>query len=379
MPSGTLLRLFKLAVHRGLIAKDPAMRLVKFLANTDKETVSTSGIIASASRMISLYAARCEVSETTGWNDLRRLIGYGFVRQLQAAAPGYTASYRVCYPVALVDEHMPDLPPGLARELPHRRQAEDDAQAQPPEAADPPGDADEHQGDDAPAPPCGELKTSPIPREGTTPGDHRTERTRRCQHRTGGKIGTEEEAQAADVLAACRRRWLAQRGPHRMPGRAELSRVETLTALALRHAGRGEVEQVLTELVGSAADLPAVLAWRLGRIVGAAGQVRQVAADDEGRRHAEMVTTIGNSAPTPTAATEFAALRARLGPTASAPAPPSMTSPSPRRSRTATAASTGRRSRSARPAPQRANEGHRQTLARDDTRKHPLVITCHHV
>jgi hypothetical protein len=50
-----------------------------------------------------------------------------------------------------------------------------------------------------------------------------------------------------------------------VPGRAELARLEAMTALALRHVPRGEIIQLLTWHVASARDLPGVLVWRLGQ------------------------------------------------------------------------------------------------------------------
>jgi hypothetical protein len=276
--------------HRGLLADEPALRMARFLADTD--TADGGGIIADVPAMIGAYAARARVSRQTAWTDLGRLIGYGLVRQLQAAAPGYRARYRLSYPAAFVDAEMPGLPPDLASALPHRKKAEADRETAPeqaPDGADPGPDGDH---DDAPGGrPCGGLDPSPITREGKTPCPDRPGKTHAYHGRsTWGKDPTgEEKAQAAEVLRACRPRWLAQRGPQGTPGPAELGLVEHLTAVALRHAGPSELVPVLTQMIASASDLPGVLAWRLTRLTAAAEHARHIAVDDDGARTAAML------------------------------------------------------------------------------------------
>jgi hypothetical protein len=115
------------------------------------------------------------------------------------------------------------------------------------------------------------------------------------------------------VLAATAGEW---RGPARrapVPGCAELARVEAMTALALRHVPRGEVIQLLTERVANAREPPGVLTWRLGQMLTAArrDQSRQVLADEDGIRYAEMLAARGNT-PGPGARAAIAAARAEL-------------------------------------------------------------------
>jgi hypothetical protein len=310
--------------HRGHLAGAPALRMARFLADTD--TVSKAGIIRDVPAMIAAYRARCHVSRQTAWTDLGRLVERGMVRQVQAAAPGYPACYRLSYPAAMVDAEMTRLPPDLARELPHRRQQQ--AAGEPGESGG--DDASQDQArDDGPGPgggqepeqtgeagSCGRLDTSPLTREGSPPSPSGTG-SRGTPVPAGGKIGTEERAAAAFVLSACRGQWLAQRGPLRVPDPAELRRVETLTALALRYAEvPSDVRQLLTWHVASADDLARVLEWRLGRAVSAWRRTsrpdlrdprrRRAAAEAEDQadqhraaRYAAGIRAIGSGAPCP--------------------------------------------------------------------------------
>jgi hypothetical protein len=276
--------------HRGLLADEPALRLVRFLGDTD--TVDEAGIIADVPAFIAAYAARARASRQTAWTDLGRLVGYGLVRQLQHSAPGYKARYRLSYPAAVIDAEMPGLPADIASALPHRKQADAYAETGPAQGA---GDAVPGEGGDLGHPPdsgsCGGLDPSPYTREGNTPRHARPRKPhgQRWLRNCGGGPTSEEIAAAADVLRACRPRWLAQRGRQRVPGPGELAQVEQLTALALRHAGPGELVLVLTQMVASAADLPGVLAWRLTRIVAAAAKARNVDVDDDGDRAAAVI------------------------------------------------------------------------------------------
>jgi hypothetical protein len=290
---------------RGLLTGEPALRMCRFLADTD--TVAADGAITDVPAMISAYAARCRVSRQTAYTDLRRVIACGLVRQVQAAAPGYRAMYRLSYPAAMVDAEMPGLPDGLARALPHRHKTADDERA----ADRQPGSADNRPGDA-----CAGLDPSPLTREGKTPCPGRPGKPR-AHHRQGAQgkePSSEETAQAAEVLRACRPRWLAQRGWQGMPDPSELRPIEHLTAVALRYAGPSELVLVLTQMVASASDLPRVLAWRLTRIVTAAEHVRSIAVDEEGRRWTAMASRMGNSAPTPgsSAAAELDRARAEI-------------------------------------------------------------------
>jgi hypothetical protein len=290
LPRRAWFRLARLMEHRGLLADGPALRLVRFLGDTD--TVDEAGIIADVPAFITAYAARARASRQTAWTDLARLVGYGLVRQLQHSAPGYKARYRLSYPAALIDAEMPGLPPDIASALPHRKQAEADAQAGPEQGAGAavPGDVGDlgHVPADSS---CGGLDPSPYTREGNTPRHHRPRKPHRHRwRRSWGEDPTNEEtAAAADVLRACRPRWVAQRGRQRVPGPGELADVEHLTALALRHAGPGELVLVLTQMVVSADDLPGVLAWRLSRIVAAAAQARRIDVDEDGTRTASVI------------------------------------------------------------------------------------------
>lgn len=146
-------------VHRGLLEDGPAVRLAAFLADTD--TVRADGTIPEALTMLKAYAARARVSIVTAWADLRRLVTRGLVRQVQGAAPGIKARYRLSAPVAMIRAHMPGLPPDLVRAL-YRNQ---------PEPAD---DEQERQGGDPDSGvSCEGLNTSPSTREGSPPAPGR--------------------------------------------------------------------------------------------------------------------------------------------------------------------------------------------------------------
>jgi hypothetical protein len=274
--------------HRGLLDGGPALRMAAYLADTD--TVRADGVIPDVPAMLAGYMTRARVSRQTAYTDLGRLVERGLVRQVQAAAPGYRARYRLSAPAAMAAASMPGLPPELARAI-----------RPGPGAAETGG---EHQADE-PGPACGGLDPSPYMREGSPPSPCGTGQgglRRRIRRRSGGEeIGSEERDQARAVLKACAGEWRAQRG--RAPA-GELARVEVLTALALRHAPPGEVIQLLTWHVAGARDLAGVLAWRLGQVVAAARRpARQVPADEDGARYTAMLAELaGNRPPNPSAA-----------------------------------------------------------------------------
>ena len=119
-------RLYRLMEHRGLFADAPALRMAAYLADTD--TVRADGVIGDVPAMLAGYMARCHVSRQTAYTDLGRLVARGLVRQVQAAAPGYRARYRLSAPAAMVAAEMPGLPRELARAL-GQDHSEDDGAA----------------------------------------------------------------------------------------------------------------------------------------------------------------------------------------------------------------------------------------------------------
>ena len=292
-------RLYRLMEHRGLFADAPALRMAAYLADTD--TVRADGVIGDVPAMLAGYMARCHVSRQTAYTDLGRLVARGLVRQVQAAAPGYRARYRLSAPAAMVAAEMPGLPRELARAL----------------SQDPP-EAEQHdsgaQGGRESGMPCGGLDPSPFTREGSPPSPsgtaHRGARHTASRRVDGGEIAIEELDQARAVLAACAGEWRAQRG--RAGDLPAAARLEVLTALALRHAPPGEVRQILTWHVAGARELAGVLAWRLGRVVDAARQPRRrVAADEDGARYAAMLAARpGNTPPTSARLAAIAAAKA---------------------------------------------------------------------
>ena len=307
-------RLFCLLWWRGTIDDPWARRMARHLA----QAADAQGVITGLPDVMCSYAAREHVSVQTGYRDLRRLVLCGLVRQLQAAAPGYPARYRLSAPAAVIPA---DLPADLARAI-HgpRGAAPDDPQPEREKRRDPPDsrpeDSSAYEAKAETGASCGSLDTSPISYEGSPPspcstgpdGDHH-----RTRHRVQEKTGGDERDHARAVLTASAGEWRAQRGRAPVPGCAELARVEAMTALALRHVPRGEVIQLLTWHVASARDLPGVLAWRLGQVLAAArrDQARPVHADDDGIRYAAWLASRGNT-PGPAARAAIAAARAEL-------------------------------------------------------------------
>jgi hypothetical protein len=293
-------RLYRLMEHRGLLSDAPALRMAAYLADTD--TVRRDGVISDVPAMLAGYMARCYVSKQTAYTDLGRLVRRGLVRQVQAAAPGYRARYRLAAPAAMVAASMPGLPPELARAI-----------RQDPEGSETPR-PDRRRAGDGSGSACGGLDPSPYMREGSPPsppGDgHRGVQRRGWPCDRGEKITEEELDRARAVLKACAGEWRAQRGRGAELG--ELGRVEVLAMLAMRHAPPGEIIQLLTERVAGARDLAAVLAWRLGRVVDASRHPgRQVPADENGARYAEMLAArAGNIPPSSARLAAIAAAKA---------------------------------------------------------------------
>lgn len=245
-------RLYRLMVYRGLLEDGPAERLAAFLADTD--TVHADGTIPEALTMLEAYATRARVSIVTAWADLRRLVNRGLVRQVQAAAPGIRARYRLSAPAAAIRAHMPGLPPELTRAL-YRDEPE-------------PTDA-EHQGNDSSSgSSCGGLNTSPYTREGSPPPPARRARHRANHRSKQPSRGSQHpgNGDATALLARCRSEWVRQRGEQRVPAPEELAGLVPLTSRALQMIARpGDVAQLLTERVASADDLLRTLRWRLSR------------------------------------------------------------------------------------------------------------------
>ena len=292
-------RLFSLLWYRKTIEDPWARRMARHLARV----ADTQGMITALPDVMRSYARANHVSVQTGYTDLRRLVLCGLVRQVQAAAPGHPARYRLSAPAAAIPA---DLPADLARAIRSPRS---------PGSAAPDGGTQAREQDPGPAS-CGSLDTSPSPYEGSPPspcsaGPHGPQRRR--QHPAREKISSEERGQARAVLAASAREWRGQRGRAPVPGSAELARVEAMTALALRHVPRGEVVQLLTWHVAGARDLPGVLAWRLGQVLTAVRRpARQVPADEDGALYAAKLAARAGNTPSPAAQAAIATARAEL-------------------------------------------------------------------
>jgi hypothetical protein len=281
--------------HRGVLTDDPALRMAAYLADTD--TVRTDGVITDVPAMLSAYMARARVSRQTAYTDFGRLIRRGLVRQLQAAAPGYRARYRLSAPAAMVAAWMPGLPPELARAI-----GQEDDEAEPMHEATERGEN------------CGGLDPSPYMREGSPPspcGNDQNGARRRTQYpREDERSGNEETDKARAVLKACTPHWCAQGAP--AVDSRQVARLEALVAVTLRHVPPGEVIQLLTWRVAGARDLAGVLSWRLGRAVNAARHsAPDVMVDETGVRYTEMLSARpGNRHPTQARVQAIAAARA---------------------------------------------------------------------
>jgi hypothetical protein len=234
-------RLVCLMRHRGVLSAQGgdacALRMARHLA----AVVGDHGVIADVPEVIRTYTVHHHVSERTAWADLGRLVDRGLLRQLQAAAPGYAARYRLCAPTAVVAEHVPAPPPELAS--------------------------------------CVGLQTSPSTREGHPPSRARRARLSiPAGARPGpGGISNEERDSARALLRRC-----AAAPP--LP-----ARIESMTAVALRHVPPGELQEILTDRLSGARDVAGVLAWRLGRVITAARRRTAVRADETGARYRTML------------------------------------------------------------------------------------------
>ena len=103
-------RLFCLLWWRGTIEDPWARRMARHLARA----ADAQGMITGLPDVMRSYAIREHVSVQTGYTDLKRLVLRGLVRQVQAAAPGYPARYRLSAPAAVIPA---DLPADLARAI----------------------------------------------------------------------------------------------------------------------------------------------------------------------------------------------------------------------------------------------------------------------
>jgi hypothetical protein len=238
-----------------------ALRMARHLA----ARLGDQGVITDVPEVIRTYAAHHHVSERTAWADLGRLVDRCLLRQMQAAAPGYPARYRLCAPAAVVAERMSAPPPELAS--------------------------------------CVGLHTSPFTREGYPPsrvGGARLSIPADAQPGSGG-ISIDERDSARALLRRCA-------VSPTLPGR-----IETMTAIALRHVPPSELAEVLTDRLAGARDVAGVLAWRLGRLIAAARRRTTVPADETGARYrAMLVKCASRPGPGPGARAELERVRAML-------------------------------------------------------------------
>ena len=266
------------------------------------------GVLRDLPTVLAAYQARHAVGRRTGWTDLDRAYQAGLVRQLHAAAPGRQASYILAMDVAGLPADLPaDLRAALQRYVDDPRAA---AKGTPTRAQVHRALAEcqvirhgsarritpimESEG-------CGRLHTSPFTREGSPPSpqprqSQSSQRARRLPFK-GEDLG-EERTQALSFVKELCPIWAYNRVAGDIPSDTQLAELAPLVGLLLRRMPRSEVAELLTERIGSAADLAGVLRWRLGRTLGGLRRAERRAAaivvDDDGARHAAWLE--GNAA-----------------------------------------------------------------------------------
>lgn len=273
-----------------------------------------AGRIGNIGRLIASYAKWHGVSEATAYRHWRVVRELGLVRQTQHSAPGEHARYILCFPPAQVPNDLPILdvspqPMDLAAHLQawddHADQALEEAAelelvrygaatstrtatatsapVTGPDAA--PQTSTNADPDSLPAYYC---KAFPLYAKAKNPSAQTwaIRHPKSTSKRRGGRISDDERANALTVLSDCVPRWVAQRGPNRLPSDAELERMVPLLVLVLRHIPPSEVIELLTTQVRSADSLAGVLTWRLGRTLRALRATFDRPVDDDGEIYA---------------------------------------------------------------------------------------------
>jgi hypothetical protein len=273
-----------------------------------------AGRIPNIGRLIASYAKWHGVSEATAYRHWRVVRELGLVRQTQHSAPGEHARYVLCFPPAQLPNDLPipdssvqpmDLAAHLQAWDDHADQALEEAAelelvrygaatsmrtatttsapGTGPDAA--PQTSTDADPDSLSAYYC---KAFPLYAKAKNPSAQAStvHRARPVANRRGGRISDEERAHALTVLSDCMPRWVAQRGPNRLPRDAELERLVPLLVLVLRHTPPSEAVELLTNQVRSADSLAGVLTWRLGRTLRALRARFNRPVDDDGEIYA---------------------------------------------------------------------------------------------
>lgn len=284
LPRAVWWRVVRLFQARGVLASAPALRMAQHLTwRADR-----AGRLADVAAAVRLYAVEHAVSVRTGWTDLGRLVDAGLVGQTAAAAPGRAARYVLTVPAELLPD---DLPGELAEELtavlrPVAELAEGLAEVE-----------TVRVGSVTAAEPrecvvgCGSLHTSPTYARRSPPRSPRRPRNRTDRPHPAGRSGdkrSNEDREAAAVVQACRSSWVDQRGAAGDPGADDLAVMWQAVSGALSAGvASGDLVEALTDRVGTASDLVAVLVWRCRRLARAARPARRVPADEAGQRAAD--------------------------------------------------------------------------------------------
>ncbi|MBG0819125.1 hypothetical protein [Planomonospora sp. ID82291] len=320
MPRRLWYRLCALQRHRGQLADECAWRMIAHLTHR----ADARGRLADVPGIMRSYASVHRVGIRTAWSDFRRVRTLGYVRQTVAAAPGRAARYVLSVPPELPAE----LPASLARAV--RREID------PPSAqatgAITRAEADRLQAEcetvrhgSATGPAirrqsgCGRLHTSPYTREGSPPSprDHARDRLQGIPGipQKGG-ITDEEKRNALYTVKTCGPHWAWQREDRGLSA-VQVAEVLPLVALLLRHVPQSEAVELMTERTRSAADLPGVIRYRIGRVLAAARRRSKVRADEDGRGYAAAMTARAEAAAqrfeeTQAGRSAFAAARAAM-------------------------------------------------------------------
>ncbi|GAA4522488.1 hypothetical protein GCM10023191_101790 [Actinoallomurus oryzae] len=281
---------------------------------TSAAGADAAGRIPNTGRLIASYAKWHRVSETTAYRHWQVVRELGLVRQTQHSAPGEHARYVLCFPPAQLPADLPagDLSPQPMDLDAHVRDWDDHAGQALEETAEfglvrygaatsarrattTPTTVTGSDGaslastdtdlDSLSAYYCEAFPLYAKAKNPSTP-TRVFAHPRRTPNRRGGRISDDERTAALGVLSDCVDRWVAQRGPHRLPTDAELDRMVPLLVLVLRHTPPSEVIELLTHQVRSADSLAGVLTWRLGRTLRALRARFDRPVDEDGQIYA---------------------------------------------------------------------------------------------
>jgi hypothetical protein len=274
-------QLARLLESRGLVTGKGARRLLAFIGDTC--AVDEYGRIENMTLFIGEYRARVAAqrreagrrnqnppAESTVWADIGALVDVGLLRCTQAAAPQQNAAYRIAYPAAdvAVLHQMSPLPGSLAEKLglvddpePETTTRENNAPGEKPETM-----------------PCLNARVDQLhPPPGSPNPSPPADPSQRAPFR--GDNSRSEEPPGMSILSLSRYSWIAQRGAGRVPGADEMSELAPLVGYSLRWMSAAQVRGLITDRVASAADLKALVRWRLKTEINAARNAARYAAE----------------------------------------------------------------------------------------------------